>query len=364
MTEILELPAIRIQQGEQFIYAFGVDGKLIPSFAAVSKAHRQGEDLEGYQRPEVLSHIRAIRRYLESESSLLPNAIVVAFDEQVRFKPAGGSQAVTYATTGTLRIPVPNGKGRMPGWLVDGQQRTAAIREANLDGYPVAAVGFIATTVEQQRSQFILVNNTKPLPKGLIHEMIPDTVGHLPPAYARRRLPATIMVRLHVDAQSPFHRRISMPTASEGNIKDTSVLKMIEASLYEGALYQYRDPETGDGDVESMLLHLNVFWEAVRTTWPDAWDLAPRESRLTHGAGIRALGHLMDSWTEDTPAADLDKSRLTARLGSLKPRTSWTSGTWDLRDGETRRWNSWQNTPNDVLALSQALREIGAHAKP
>lgn len=358
MVEVLELPAIRIRQGEQFIYAFGVDGKVIPSFAAVSKAHRDGETLEGYQRPEVLSHIRAIRRYLESDASLLPNAIVVAFDKRVRFKPAKGSQAVSYATTGTLRIPIPTGNRSKPGWLVDGQQRTAAIRESNLEGYPVAAVGFIAATTEQQRSQFILVNNTKPLPKGLIHEMIPDTVGHLPPAYARRRLPATIMVRLHVDEESPFHRRISMPTASEGNIKDTSVLRMIEASLYEGALYQYRDPETGVGDVESMLLHLKVFWEVVRTTWPEAWELPPRESRLTHGAGIRALGHLMDSWTEDTSVADLDKSRLGERLAAMKPRTAWTSGVWDLRDGETRRWNSWQNTPNDVMGLSTQLRRL------
>lgn len=358
MAEVLELPAIRIRQGDEFIYAFGVDGKIIPSFAAVSKAHRDGETLEGYQRPEVISHIRAIRRYLESEGSLLPNAIVLAFDTRVSFKPSAGEQAVDYATTGTLRIPIASGTRSKAGWLVDGQQRTAAIRESRLDCYPVAAVGFIAATPEQQRSQFILVNNTKPLPKGLIHEMIPDTVGHLPPAYARRRLPATIMVRLHVDADSPFRGRISMPTASEGNIKDTSVLRMIEASLYEGALYQYRDAETGDGDVESMLLHLKVFWDAVRETWPEAWLLAPRESRLTHGAGIRALGHLMDAWTEDTTVADLDKIGLLGHLDGMKPRTAWTSGVWDLRDGETRRWNSWQNTPNDVLGLSTQLRRL------
>ena len=358
MTNVLELPAIRIQQGDQFIYAFGVDGKVIPSFAAVSKAQRDGEVLEGYQRPEVISHIRAIRRYLESDDSLLPNAIVVAFDKRVTFKPAKGGQNVAYAMTGTLRIPLPNGSRSKPGWLVDGQQRTAAIRESNLEGYPVAAVGFIATTAEQQRSQFILVNNTKPLPKGLIHEMIPDTVGHLPPAYARRRLPATIMVRLHVDEHSPFRGRISMPTSSEGNIKDTSVLRMIEASLYEGALYQYRDPETGDGDVESMLLHLKEFWAAVCETWPEAWALPPRESRLTHGAGIRALGHLMDAWTEDTAVADLDRSGLRERLTAMRPRTAWTSGVWDLRDGETRRWNSWQNTPNDLMGLSLHLRTL------
>ena len=353
MTDWLELPAIKIKQAGQEIFAFGVDGKDIPTFAAVSRAHRDGEVLEGYQRPEVISHIRAIRRYLESEDALLPNAVVIAFDDRVQFRTATKTDGA-FSSAGLLRIPLDSED--KPGWLVDGQQRTAAIREARVDSFPVAAVGFIATTDEQQRSQFILVNNTKPLPKGLIHEMLPDTVGHLPPAYARRRLPATLMIRMHTDPKGPFYSRVSMPTSSEGNIKDTSVLRMIEASLYDGALYQYRDPATGEGDEDSMLLHLNFFWSAVRDTWPEAWELSPKESRLTHGAGLRAIGHLMDSWTEDVPAAELPGLGIPAKLEALKPRTAWTGGSWDLRDGESRRWNSWQNTPGDIARLTAELR--------
>src|SRR5256885_8827315 len=47
-------------------------------------------------------------------------------------------------------------------------------------------------------------------------------------------------------------------------IKDNSVLKMIEHSLYEGALYKYRNPADGSGDVDSMLEHLIAFWNLVR----------------------------------------------------------------------------------------------------
>ena len=77
---------------------------------------------------------------------------------------------------------------------------------------------------------------------------------------------------------SPFARRIATPTMADGYIKDNSVLKMIENSLYDGALYQYRDPEDGTGDVDQMLLHLNYFWTVVAVTFPDAWEL-PRRSR-------------------------------------------------------------------------------------
>ena len=83
---------------------------------------------------------------------------------------------------------------------------------------------------------------------------------------------------------------------------DNSVLKMIENSLYDGALYQYRDPEDGSGDIDEMVLHLNYFWTIVQLTFPDAWELPPTKSRLTHGAGIQAMGYVMDSldrWSPD-----------------------------------------------------------------
>ena len=92
----MRLPAIRLQQGAQHIYCFGVDGKRIHDFATVSRVHRHDDLLQGYQRPEVLSHIRAIRRYLESDSPLLPNAIVLAFDERVKFEPSAPVGDLSY----------------------------------------------------------------------------------------------------------------------------------------------------------------------------------------------------------------------------------------------------------------------------
>jgi DGQHR domain-containing protein len=359
----LRLPALRIRQGSQFIYCFGVDGKKIHDFTTVSRVRREDKHLSGYQRPEVLSHVKAIRRYLESDGAMLPNALVLAFDDRVIFEPLRVESAVDYSTVGELVIPVDETLADQdkPAWIVDGQQRSAAIRDAELAEFPVAVVGFIASGQDEQRLQFILVNNSKPLPKGLIHELLPDTVGHLPARYARRQLPASLMIRLNNgtatsgEDDSPFHGRIATPTAPNGTIKDNSVLKMIENSLYEGALYQYRDPLDGSGDEEQILLHLKVFWILVRANFPQAWALEPRKSRLTHGVGIQALGYVMDHLTEGVAAADLPGLDLGASLARLKPVCAWTSGHWDLGDGEQRRWNGLQNTPNDVRLLTNHL---------
>ncbi len=352
------LPAIEIIQGSRRIYTFAVDGKLIRDFAAVSRVHREQEVLHGYQRSEVLSHIRAIRRYLESDGAMLPNAIVFAFDERVRFVPHRRRQAVEYAVTGDLVIPVDETLDELqrPALIVDGQQRSAALRDADLAAFPVAAVAFINDSQEDQRSQFILVNSTKPLPKGLIHELLPDTVGHLPPRYARRKLPAQLMMRLNADSDSPFRGRITMPTAPDGYIKDNSVLRMIENSLFEGALYQYRNPNDGTGDVESMLSHLKIFWLAVQHTWASAWDKPPRHSRLTHGVGIQALGYVMDSVTEGMTLKQLTRSsKVNHTMRALAPVAAWTEGTWPFSSTDAPRWNSLQNTPNDVRRLTNHL---------
>ncbi|MGQ4617850.1 DGQHR domain-containing protein DpdB [Nocardia sp. R7R-8] len=356
----IRVPALQVRQGDRHIYCFGIDGKRLLDFTSVSRVRRTNEGiLDGYQRPEVLSHIRAIRRYVESPEAMLPNAIVLAFDDRVRFEPSRQFSPVDYSITGDLVIPIDEAldEAEKPGLLVDGQQRVAAIRDADVDEFAVAVVAFIAEGQDEQRSQFILVNNTKPLPKGLIHELLPDSAGYLPPKYARRKLPAEVMVRLNTEEDSPFCGAIATPTSPDGRIKDNSVLKMIENSLYHGVLYQYRNPEDGTGDVEQMVLHLKIFWKLIESMWPIEWALPPRKSRLTHGVGIQSLGYVMDGLTAERTADQLVGSGLESKLDGLRDVTAWTGGTWDLGPEDQRRWNSLQNTPNDIKLLTNVLEK-------
>ena len=86
----LRLQALEVRQTpNRTLYTFAVDGKLLSGFAAISRIHRdEAARVEGYQRPEVASHIKSIQRYLESEDPIIPNALVVAFDRRVRFEPS------------------------------------------------------------------------------------------------------------------------------------------------------------------------------------------------------------------------------------------------------------------------------------
>jgi DGQHR domain-containing protein len=360
LTEVMRLPALEVLQGEgRVLYSFAVDGKQLPSFAAVSRIRRDGDaEVEGYQRPEVLSHINSIRRYLESGAPMIPNALVIAFDKRVRFEPLVGGPVTGYARPGTLIIPassdVPDDD--KPGWIVDGQQRSAAIRDARIDSFPVVVTAFITDSDEEQRSQFILVNSAKPLPKGLIYELLPSTTGTLPAQLQARKFPSVLLRRLNCEVRSPFYRKIRTPTTPEGIVKDNSILKMLENSLSDGALYTFRDPYTGAGDEEKMMCLLTDFWAAVRDVFIYAWDKPPRQSRLMHGVGIVSLGFIMDAIFDRYSRRRLpSKDDFAGDLTRLHEVCRWTNGFWDFGSSSQRKWNELQNTTRDIQLLTNYL---------
>ena len=243
--------------------------------------------IEGYQRPEVIRHIDAIRQYIESEDAIVPSALVIAFDDRVTFEPDPNATDVGYSTPGTIVIPIDPAapESDRPGWIVDGQQRTAAIRDARVESFPISVVAFVAQSDAEQRAQFILVNATKPLSKSLIYELLPATEGELPEQLLRRQLPSRLVERLNYDEDSPLAGMINTPTTPDGIVKDNSMLRMLENSITDGALYRFRNPETGEGDLDEMLTVLKPFWAAVRETFPDAWGFT--DSQVTPHARCR-----------------------------------------------------------------------------
>lgn len=353
----LRLPALEVRQGERRIYTFACEGKQVPLFAAISRVKRdEGNAIDGYQRPEVSSHISEIKRYLESPNPMLPNAIVIAFDERVRFESSTRWSKNAYSRPGTLVIPFVDGGESKPGWIVDGQQRTAAIREARVASFPICVTGFIANQDDEQRRQFILVNSTKPLPKGLIYELLPVTDGTLPTRLLLRRFPAQLLERLNHDPVSPLFGMIRTPTAPDGIVKDNSVLRMIENSLSDGALYMFRDPDTGTGDVDRMMSVLFDFWTAVRKVFEPAWGLPPRKSRLMHGVGIVSLGFVMDAIIDRHRRQGLPTlSDFVADLQAIEEVCHWTQGFWSFGENTTMKWNALQNTPKDIQMVTNYL---------
>lgn len=355
----MQIPAIEIRQGKgRPLYSFGIDGKKLLDIAQISRIGRNEEaQITGYQRPEVISHIKEIRAYLETESAILPNAIVIAFNSKVSFEPLKYADANKIIRHGILTVPLEvSEEFEKPGWIVDGQQRSAAIREADVREFPVFVTAFITDSIAEQKEQFILVNSTKPLPQGLIYELLPETEVRLSTKLEKRKVPTQLLAMLNSDKGSVFFKVIQTPTNPDGFIKDNSFLRMVENSLNDGALYKFKTfKEPGVSNELSCKL-LNTYWSAAKDVFSESWGLKPDKSRLSHGVGIISLGYLMDAIcdkyrTLEIPPLEIFKAELMA----LKPFCAWSSGAWEFGPCFSKSWNELQNISKDIELVSNFL---------
>lgn len=363
--------ALHTKQGPDLdVYSFFIRGVDIVRLADISRVTRDESDsLKGFQRPEIRGHVKGIVEYLKQGHVLFPNAIILAMSPEVRFAASRGTKPngdEGIAQSGTLTIPVYE-EGHRVAWIVDGQQRSLALAQANNRDIAVPVVGFVSDSLEVQREQFILVNKAKPLPTRLINELLPETSGVLlPRELSARKVPSELCGLLNRDPASPFHRLIKRPSdresASAAVVNDTAIITMIRSSLNNplGALAAYRVSAQGrEGvDLEGMYRLLVTYWSAVKAVFPEAWGRDPRHSRLMHSAGIMAMGVLMDRIYARLSGAE-DVRVIQRELERVAPACRWTRGTWESLGVS---WNEIQNTPRDIKRLQSAL--VQAYTKP
>ena len=354
---VLTFPAMRIiQPSGREVFSFATTAEELLQIVDVPHIGRgENGQLLGYQRPEVAGHIAEIRRYLESENAVLPNTIVVAFDDRVCFKP--DTNTIGPAQPGTLQI-FGFGKGeRRPGFVVDGQQRLAAIASCSHNTFPFFVTAMVAPSVAEQRKQFVLVNRTKPLPAGMIFELLPEIEGHLPQYLRRQQVAAMVTARLNLEPGSSLQYKIKTPTWPTGSIKDNSIRRTVLNSMNDGALVQLNSPHAND-TTHHMTEFVSIFWAGVQTTFQEAWSLPPKASRLTHGVGIVALGYVMDYFYTRHHDEPWTQENVAQWLQPLVPHCAWTCGHWRFGPDDERPWNALQNIDRDVRHLSNFFHRI------
>jgi hypothetical protein len=146
--------------------------------------------------------------------------------------------------------------------------------------------------------------------------------------------------------------------AAKAVITDRGIIEILKDSLTaNGCFFAYRDINRGETDFDGVLQALYCYWAAVRDTFPDAWGKPAEQSRLMHGAGVRAMGRLMDRILAIVdPRAPDAAVQIRKHLALVAPHCRWTSGTWTELN---KKWDDIENTGRDIQALSNYL--IRAH---
>jgi DGQHR domain-containing protein len=355
------LRAVRAQQADDVdVYSFFMRGEDVLRIADISRVHRdETDELKGFQRKEIQSHVKSIVEYLDGGAVIFPNAIILAFHGAVEFKQSRGPSP-DGAVSGTLTIPV-NGGDRKTAWIVDGQQRAFALSRSTNKDIMVPIVGFVAPSLEVQRQQFILVNKAKPLPKRLINELLPEISSDLPADLRPAKMPSELCNLLNRDPKSPFYKLIRRMSDEDTNtsavIVDTALINTMKQSINNyGALALYKNTTSdGNSDVEGMYRVMCVYWAAVKKVFPEAWGLRPQDSRLMHSAGIQAMGVLMDRIMPRMHHTTNVSEEVESCLRRIAPYCSWTEGSWV---GIGLEWNEVQNLPRHIKTLAEHLVQL------
>jgi len=200
-------------------------------------------------------------------------------------------------------------------------------------------------------------NHTKSLPTGLIFELLPQTDIKLPDNLNRKLQSTIILEEINNDSDSPFYHKIKTPTIIEGMIKDNSILRMIEHSSIDGSLSQYTRKSNLDFDGVKSILY--PFWRAIKEVFSEDWELPPKSSRLLHGAGIIALGFLMDTIYDRCSRTNIpEQQEYVTDLKLIKPFCRWNSGIWEFGPSQQRRWDEIQNVSKDIRLLTNYIQYI------
>lgn len=335
--------AVRARQAPGHdVFVFAAHPSDVLSFAAIERVARADDgQLKGFQRHQVASHIRDIRDYLARDDALLPNAVIVAFINGVRIKDMPG---------GVVQVEIEAPEGQKPGFVVDGQQRLTALAGLDKPDFQLFVSALVCKDYNQLRQQFVLINNTRPLPKTLIYELLPNVDG-LPERFTQRKFSARIVDLLNFTPGSSLHGEIRQHTNPTGVISDTAMQRLVMNSASDGAIREMVQYE--DRDQRAFQL-VNEFFHAVANVYGPAWGgMTPRFSRLRHGAGIVAMGFVMDHLYAAEGATKRHDFEPALRL--LAPYAAWTSGQWALEAFDTRPWNGIQNTPSDIDLLTRYL---------
>lgn len=313
------------------------------SFASIERAGRDAQGaLQGFQRPQIAAHIREIRDYLRTADAVLPNCIVIGFVEGVK---------VRERSDGWIEVLIDASDGA-PGYVIDGQQRLTALAGLPEKDFKLFVSILVCNDYEELRRQFVLLNSTRPLAKALIYELLPGTTG-LPNRYSSRSFAAGLTERLNFDQKSSLRGLIYQHTNPRGIIRDTSIQTVIMRSVSDGAIRELPESKQLLGGFRL----LSAFYGAVRQVFADEWEgHTPKSSRLVHGAGIQALGFVMELLVgRDGAQTQEDFAR---GVSVLKGHTAWTSGTWRFSDSEAVPWNKLENTSRQINGLAQHLVSI------
>lgn len=312
---VKHVPALRLRQPIGDIYLAAVDHVLLQkiTYFDVRRVMRDKRDVEAYlgiQRPLNERRVEELEKYVNFVDATFPTAVILAIDE---------SECVEYDDN-TLQLTLSNTRrgNEKPDIafsnlcrVIDGQHRIAGLEKFTGEKFEVMAAIFVGIDLSDQAYIFATVN----LEQTKVRKSLAFDLFEL----ARTRSPYktchNVAVGLDKVKESPFFKRIkrlgtATPEREHETITQSTFVDSLvgyisrEPKVDRDLLLRGQSLELANSDTLRRHCFRNLFirgeditigriiqnyFDAVRMTWPTAWDDFSEGAMLNKTNGFRAL---------------------------------------------------------------------------
>lgn len=369
---------------------FTLDGRLIRNFAAVDRLDAVAGT--GNQREEIYKHVSEISKGMRAGVQV-PNSVILVFAEEVFawnppdgetipeswvvcrqladwsvvHNPLDSSKIVQEVCPIELDIPFRNASfdEEKTAYLVDGQQRTAALALLDVDEIPAfyLTANAIVGDQEEAKSTFRIANSTVRITTEFSRALL-GTLDDAP-GYVRdeKRVAQAVKALAIDDVNSPFIGLVKHPGI------ETKGMPIAYNTLFSAVLAFNQSGIDFGAEAEHLAATVAKAYSLVAKTWPEAWGKSPKESKLSHGAGLRAIGKVLVDLLRVQTAIhgdDLNSAPvwdgIEASLRRLRTKVLWTLES-SMAGNATQQRNyktellPKQNTNQDIQALTTFLQK-------
>ncbi len=319
VEKLFDTIALEVKQNSlgYHLYIFVVDGKEIVKQVGVRRMewHKGKFKTEGFQRTLDMNRVSEIGVYL-SQNPILPNALVIAFEEgTLQFDPLPGQQEDSAAKFGSLTIkgklikrdgdlePVPE-RERI-GYVIDGQHRLKGIESSTLPqgSFPIIVSAFYKVDARFQLSQFYALNQTVPISRALLALLRRELGYQLPPREAYKKAISDVCGILQSKPNSPFEaeKYVGSPIY-KGPLNITVVEGMVERAIKNTSLKWKWSPDANlipESHLKDIAQSLYVYWGGISEVFSEYWGKKPKDQRLFCAMGLYTMIQFFDKVMEN-----------------------------------------------------------------
>jgi DGQHR domain-containing protein len=266
------IPATVLRQKDKELYLFKMSSALLKKITFVTP--RSEENPDELQRVYSEPRAREIGDWIKEENSLLPNAIVVDFKDDVEIEPTADPDIVT------ITLPDPDEtENPKIAYILDGQHRVKGFEFSDGVEFDLAVIAVHNVSDSVRGKIFIDINSKQvKVDERLLLDLMAGTKSL---AQDDDRV-YQVIKGLDSNTDSPLHGRIQfLPEQKNKWVKNTNLFKNLKPHISNGGVL-YSKTTAQQTEI------LASYFSAFKAVFPDQWDDA-KNYVLTRNQGIELM---------------------------------------------------------------------------